>query len=252
MRAADRIEEEKQYIQSNGRVIVSEISKIWKITEETARRDLDKLEGLGLITRTHGGAVWNKDLGAGNIRFFERQQQNLDLKHSIAVKALPVLRQQTTILADASTTVVEAICMLSGGDHQTVVTNSTEVLQRINNKNLNLISTGGSFNSESLSLQGQLAKKTIDLFNVNLAVISCKGLDYRKGVFDSYESEAEIKKAMIQKAQKVALLADHTKFNHIAFLKLVDFDHIDYIITDLKPSDDWIQFCRERDIELIY
>jgi DeoR/GlpR family transcriptional regulator of sugar metabolism len=103
-----------------------------------------------------------------------------------------------------------------------------------------------------MSFQGAITKKTLMQYNVRLAVISCKGLDASKGVLDSYESEAEIKKLMIMQSEKTALLVDHNKFDRKAFLKVADLSEIDYIVTDEKPSDEWISLCEEKGIQLIY
>jgi DeoR/GlpR family transcriptional regulator of sugar metabolism len=57
---------------------------------------------------------------------------------------------------------------------------------------------------------------------------------------------------MISQATEVALLVDHSKFDRKAFVQLVDFSHINYIITDKKPGDQWISFCQKNNIQLIY
>ncbi|MFR2836737.1 MAG: hypothetical protein ACLTCI_09220 [[Clostridium] nexile] len=86
--------------------------------------------------------------------------------------------------------------------------------------------TGGEFNKKSLSLQGQLAKSNIAKYNVHLALISCKGLSLEKGVLDSNEEEAEIKKAMLTQAEEVALLVDSSKFGQSAFVSLIDLEKV--------------------------
>ena len=252
MTGKERLEEEKKYIQSCERVTVAELSKNWGITQETARRDLDKLEAEGLIIRIHGGAIWNKTQGQDNIRFYERQRHNTDAKRVIAVKAAELIRNAGTVLADSSTTVVEAMKMVADEPDLIVVTNSFDLCMELSNAEMHIISTGGNFNKHSMSFQGAIAKKSITKYNVKLAVISCKGMSADKGVLDSYENEAEIKKTMIAQSEKVALLVDHNKFDKTAFLKIADFEDIDYIVTDVEPSKSWIELCREKEIQLIY
>ena len=252
MTGRERLEEEKSYIQNCERVTVAELSKNWGITQETARRDLDKLEAEGLIIRVHGGAIWNKTQGQDNIRFYERQRHNTDAKRMIAINAAELIRNSGTILADSSTTVVEAMKMVAEDENLIVVTNSFDLCLELSAAKMHIISTGGNFNKHSMSFQGAIAKKTITKYNVKLAVISCKGLNMDKGVLDSYENEAEIKKAMIAQSEKVALLVDHNKFDKTAFLKIADLDDIDYIVTDKKPSDAWIDICEDKEIQLIY
>lgn len=248
----DRLTLIKQTIQNLKKVSVSELSMQYSVTEETIRRDLDKLEAEGVVTRIHGGAIWNMDIQKDNIHFYKRLTENLKEKQMIANKAAALLEGRSTIITDSSTTVVEALKMIPDGRDVTVVTNSTEVFREFHQSSLHIISTGGEFNKKSLSLQGQLAKTNIAKYNVDLALISCKGLSIEKGVLDSNEAEAEIKMLMLEQADEVALLADHTKFDQTAFVCLIDLKKVNYIITDKKPADAWIRYCEENGIQLIY
>ena len=57
---------------------------------------------------------------------------------------------------------------------------------------------------------------------------------------------------MIRQADEVALLVDSSKFDQTAFVSLMDPKKLDYIITDKKPEDTWIEYCEENGIRLIY
>ena len=241
----------KQNIQSLKKVSVTDLSVQCGVTEETIRRDLDKLEQEGVVTRIHGGAIWNADSQKEGIHFYRRLTKHLKEKQIIARKAAVVLEGKNTIIADSSTTVAEALKVLSDNQDVTIVTNSTEVFHEFQQSSLNIISTGGEFNKKSLSLQGQLAKTNIAKYNVEIALIGCKSLSLEKGVQDSNEGEAEIKKLMLTQAEEVALLVDHSKFDQKAFVSLIDLNRVDYIITDCRPSDAWVNFCHEHGIKLI-
>jgi len=117
---------------------------------------------------------------------------------------------------------------------------------------MNIISSGGSLRYRSMSLVGPVAHDTIQRYNVDTAVISCKGIDLERGITDSNEPECELKKYMLRQANKVILLADHTKFDKTAFSKLVELTAIDYLITDRKPSEVWLKRLSEDNIEVMY
>ena len=72
------------------------------------------------------------------------------------------------------------------------------------------------------------------------------------GLSDSNEEESELKTLMQQQANKVVLLVDYSKFDRIAFIKLFSFDKVDYIVTDQKPSNEWIDFLNKHKVSLIY
>ncbi|CUO30813.1 HTH-type transcriptional repressor glcR [[Eubacterium] contortum] len=252
MSSRERLMVIRQCIQNMKKVSVAELSSQCSVTEETIRRDLDKLEAEGVVTRIHGGAIWNADVQKEGIHFYKRMSKNLKEKQNIARKTAELLEGKHTIIADSSTTVMEALKLMQDNPDVTIVTNSTEVFREFQQSAVNVISVGGEFNKKSLSLQGQLAKSNMSKYHVSVALISCKSVDIEKGVQDSNESEAEIKKIMLEQADEVALLADHTKFDQTAFVCLIDLKSVNYIITDRQPSDIWIHYCRENGIELIY
>ena len=252
MSSKERLMVIRQSIQNMKKVSVAELSRQCAVTEETIRRDLDKLELEGVVTRIHGGAIWNADVQKENVHFYKRLTKHLKEKQNIARKTAALLEGKHTIIADSSTTVVEALKLIPDNRDVTIVTNSTEVFREFQQSSFNIISTGGEFNKKSLSLQGQLAKTNITKYNVSIALISCKSLNIEKGVLDSNESEAEIKKLMLEQAEEVALLADHFKFDQTAFVCLTDLESVNYIITDRRPGDTWIRYCEENGIRLIY
>ncbi|ERL09468.1 DeoR/GlpR family DNA-binding transcription regulator [Olsenella profusa] len=252
MKAAERQEQMKQYIQAADRVTVAELSGHWGITEETVRRDLDKLESQGSVTRVHGGAIWNGFVDTGGEHFVRRHKINAREKGYIALKAAEVIHPCETIIADASSTVLEALKAVGDERRLTVITNSSKICDGSFEPAYNLICTGGIYNWKSLSFQGESALESIRKYRVDLAILGCKALDLDLGVMDSYESEAVVKRVMVEQADKVAILADHTKFDKVALLKLMDLGDISYIITDREPSKEWVSLCRTAGVGLLY
>lgn len=252
MAGKDRLELIRQIIQTEKKVTVSGLSSSFSVTEETIRRDLEKLENEGLITRTFGGAVLNVQNMREGVHFYKRASINLEEKRKMAVTASKLLEGKSTIAADASTSVMEAVKLIQNSRDITLLTTSTVVFQELASTDINIMSTGGVFNRSTLSLQGAVAKENIKKYHVDVVLISCKGIHMEAGVMDSKEPEAEIKKIMIEQAREVILFVDHTKFNETAFVPLTGFEQIDYLVTDRKPDSKWADFCRENQIKLVY
>ena len=172
MAGKERLMVIRQTVQTEKKVSVSDLSRICRVTEETIRRDLDKLETEGILTRIHGGAIWNEGAQKEGIHFYRRLSRHLREKQEIARKTAKLLEGKSTIIADSSTTVAEALKIIPESQEITIVTNSTEVFREFQQSPFNIISTGGEFNKKALSLQGQLAKSNIEKYNVDLALIS--------------------------------------------------------------------------------
>ena len=76
----DKLNEERK-------VYVSELAKLFGVTEETIRRDLEKLEGKDLLRRSYGGAVLNEHTN-DDISFVKRSTILSENKQAIAERAL--------------------------------------------------------------------------------------------------------------------------------------------------------------------
>lgn len=128
MAAKDRIQAIKQMVANDKKVTVSNLSGIFQVTEETIRRDLEKLEDEGFLTRTYGGAVLNTAMLTENIHFYKRASSFYEEKQLIARKALPFIDNKTTMAADSSSTVMELLKLLQDRSDLTLLTNSAEAI----------------------------------------------------------------------------------------------------------------------------
>ena len=241
---AKRIDEIRQKVETEGEVFVSDLSRIYNVTEETIRRDLEKLKNDGIITRTFGGAVLNTTSQNDRVHFFKRKGINLEGKKKIAKLLVDKFIGVNTMMIDNSTTVLEAVKLFKDNENLTAITFSAQILK--------LVSTGGLYDEKTRSFYGKPAKEAMKKYNVDLVLLGCKGLDMERGITDSSEGEADLKSEMASRAECVVLLADHSKFNHTAFVNFLDWDRIDYLITDEKPSHEWLEFCEQMKIKLMY
>lgn len=251
MLAAERRKKIIDLAHQDKKVLVSDLSKMFDVTEETIRRDLEKLEKDGIVSRTYGGAMLNRHTNE-DLPFTTRNALNTDMKRQLALQALDLINDGDTLMVDPSSTSFEFLKLLTNKNNLTVITNSINILQEFSSSGMHIISTGGSLRPRSLSLVGPVAQATLQRYNVDKAIISCKGLDLDRGITESNEPECELKKYMLGQCDKVILLADHTKFDKTAFSGLAELERIDYLITDRKPNEKWLRRLSEVGIELIY
>lgn len=239
-------------LQSEGKVIVSDLSREFDVTEETIRRDLEKLDSEGLAKKTYGGAVLNQNLNT-DIPFNVRKRANVELKQRIAEKIAALIHDGDYIMLDASTTAIHVAKCIKNRKNITLITNSVEILLELSDKEgWSVLSTGGSLKQGSLSLVGTSAERMIRGFHVDLAVCSCKGIDIGMGITESNEKDSEIKRALFASADRRILAVDSTKFDKISFVRVCDIKEVDTIVTDSAPSERWVEHLKEKGIELIY
>ena len=232
------------------KVYVSELAKLFGVTEETIRRDLEKLEGKDLLRRSYGGAVLNEHT-SDDISFVKRSTILSENKRTIAGRAARLVHDGDTIMVDASTTCLALIGELQRHKNLTIITNSVRVVHDFLQGPFHLISTGGTLRPDSCALVGDVTLQTLRRYNVDLALISCKGLEREKGVMESNDAEGTIKECMATQAKRVILLADHTKFGKTAFVHSFDFDRINAIVTDEPMTTSWRDFLEKKHVERI-
>ncbi len=239
-------------LQDEKKVVVSELSALFDVSEETIRRDLDKLDKEGLATKSYGGAVLNENTSL-DMPFNVRKKRNMQGKQLIAELVSGLIQEGEHIIVDPSTTAVAIAKALKSRKRLTVITNSIEVLVELSDvSGWDIISTGGTMRENYLALVGPKATDVISSFHVDRAVISCKGLDMVHGITDSNEMFSQVKQTMLKSAKQRILAVDHTKFGNIAFSRIGELSAIDMVVTDVRPSEEWMEYFAEKGIECLY
>lgn len=235
-----------------GKVLVSDLSREFSVSEETIRRDLERLDNDGLAQKTYGGAVKVENYNV-DLPFHVRQQANVERKQYIASIIANMIHDGDYIMLDSSST---ALCVIKSILHLkkiTLITNSIEILIELCNKpDWTVISTGGVLKEGGLSLVGYQAEKTVSGFHVDLAICSCKGLDAKMGITDSNERDSEIKKAFFASAKKKVLAVDSTKFDRTSFVKVCGISDVDIIVTDENPGNIWCERINEAGTRICF
>lgn len=244
-------------IQKEKSVRVLDLSKKFNVTEETIRRDLDKLEKQGYIEKTYGGAVLVEQPGERKVdiedlSFDHRVNQNKSGKEKIGIAIAKMLEDGETIILDSSTTCLEVAKSLDEKKKFTIITNGISALAILSSfDKMNIVSTGGTLRKKSLSLIGPTAKSNINSYYADKAIISCKALDQNRGILDSNELEAEIKQSFATVAKKVILAVDHEKIGKGALNKVLDLERIHTIVTDQPLSPEWRMLLGNKGIKVI-
>jgi len=250
--AIERRQKIMAMLNENKSVLVPELAKLFNVTEETIRRDLEKLEKEGLLKRTYGGAVLVENYNV-DIPFEFRNATNIEGKKQIALTLIKYIEDGDTLVMDSSTSALQVAKLLKTKKKITVITNSEQIVNELKVfEDIKVISTGGTLRNKSLSLVGPIAENTLRSLNANKAIISCKGFDIEKGFTESNELEAQVKKMMIEIADQVYMIADHTKMNKTALVNIATLDDVDFIFTDkvLPPSQE--NAIREKNVEIVY
>ena len=245
MLAIERRNEILEKLQTDRRVVVSELSQIYDVSEETIRRDLEKLVNDGYAIKSYGGAVINENVNI-ELPFNIRKNRNIVGKQRIAELVSRIVKDGDSIMLDASSTAVYIAKALQekGKKNLTVITNSIEIIiELFDAQDWTVMSTGGASREGSFALVGPQTDK---------AIISCKGVDADAGMTDSDELHANNKATMLAAATEKILAVDSSKFDKTAFTNIGPLDDLTMVVTDEKPEDRWLRTFKESEIKCIY
>lgn len=252
MLALERRKEILKKLQEEKKVIVGELSRQYDVSEETIRRDLEKLEKEGLAIKSYGGAVLN-DSTSIELPFNERKKHNVEGKQKIAELVAGLIENGDHIMLDASSTSVFIAKALKKKERLTVLTNSIEVLLELSDmEGWEVLSTGGVLKDKYLALVGARATESVRQYNVEKTVLSCRALDGNKGFSESNVEVVPIKQAMMESGRQVILAADSSKLDRFAFARVGDLKDVDILVTDERPDDKMWQLLEEAQVTCLY
>lgn len=229
-----------EQLRRTGSVRVSALTGVLGVSEMTVRRDLDSLAEAGLLVKVHGGATNPAD-GARNAEepgFLEKSGRQTAEKRAIAAAAADFVRPGTAIGVTAGTTTWHFAQRISEVPDLIVVTNSVrvaDVLHDSGRADRSVILTGGQ-RTPSDALVGPLAAHAIDGLHLDQVFMGVHGMSQRAGLSTPNLMEAEINRAFVRAADRLVVLADHTKWRTVGLSTFARLDEADVLVTDAGLS----------------
>lgn len=252
MLAIERKNEILNKLRNEQRVLVSELAAHYGVTEETIRRDLDKLEKEGYATKTYGGAIWGNSTKT-DLSITIRTKTNVEAKTAIADLVCQLVEDGDHLMIDDSSTSLYIAKRLKDHKNLTVITNSVELVIELSGvEGWTIMLTGGRLKPESLALIGGQTQQMLQKFHVDKVIMSCKGIDPDAGITDSSEFHSETKQAMLHAAKKKILALDGTKFDKVSFVEIARLQDVDLVVTNTRPPESWVQYFDQIGVALLY
>lgn len=208
-------QERKQRIQellrSSGQVVAKDLSRQWKISEDTIRRDLREMASEGLLQRVHGGAL---PASPATGDFAKRLAVATTDKVSIGRAAAAMVQDRQVVILDGGTTALQIARHLSPHLHATVVTHSpTIALELVSHATVEVILVGGRLFKHSVVAVGAPAIEAISRIRADLYFMGVTGIHSDLGLTTGDFEEAHVKRALIAAAAETYVLGSSEKLN---------------------------------------
>ncbi len=243
-----------EILEREGVVRNNELKDLLSVSTATIRSDLRELEKAGVCEIVWGGAVSKRfPVGDYGSRLQERSKLHPEAKRRIGARAAQLVEVGQTIIVDAGTTTVELVHHLSRDlEYLRIVTPALNVAAAAAQfPNVELFMTGGVLRHLTRSLIGPQVLRALELFNADWVFLASGGFSIEHGVTTSNMLEVEVKRTMVQRAARVALMADSSKFGQVRSLTVIPMSEVNVLITDTNLGDKETAALEELGVQVL-
>lgn len=214
-----------QQLDLKEKVEIEELAEQLSVSSMTIRRDISFLEKKNELIRTPRGAARNHQI-IYEAPFQLKENQNIAAKHEIAARALTLIQEHTTIILDSGTTTLEIAKRMLNMRNVTVITNDIYIAAVLSNSEVKVILLGGELQNKVGAIFGPQTEEMLRQLYVDQAFIGAHAIHPTAGITTTNFEKAAVKRFMIQAARKTYIVADDSKLNSRAMVKVCDFEEI--------------------------
>jgi DeoR family transcriptional regulator of aga operon/DeoR family fructose operon transcriptional repressor len=221
-----------ELLRQRAAVRVSSLSDDLRVSEMTIRRDLERLEAEGILTRTHGGAVLKRHI-LEESQYLDRVSAHADEKRLIAQGAAAVIEPGETVFLSSGTTAAQVLRHVPSDLEARVVTHNVGALAEAQDLRLEVVLVGGRYRPRSNAVAGPLAVEHVNRFRASKMLLGVDGFDLEEGLTTPSIDMASVERAMIARTRgEVIALADRSKIGVVADVAICGFDKVDAVLVD--------------------
>jgi DeoR family transcriptional regulator of aga operon len=237
-----------ELVRATGTASVDELSRTLDVTPSTIRRDLQRLSATGRVIRSYGGAkaAGSRDDAAPTVPRF------LTEKRRVAAAAAGLVHDGQTIAISSGSTALEFARQLVDRTDLTVITNSLDVAQvLVDRDGIQLVVLGGVVRPRMHSLLGHLTEGATRELRADTLFMGIGAISLERGFMNDYMPEIVTDRAVRSMATTIVVMADSTKFDHVAPALVFGFDAVDVIVTDAAINEAIVEELRSKGIRVV-
>jgi DeoR family glycerol-3-phosphate regulon repressor len=234
----------------DGIVRVDELAIQFAVSPQSIRKDVNQLCAERLLARVHGGAVLAS--GTENMEYEQRRAMASDAKAAIGRAAAALIPDGASLFINIGTTTEAVSAALVKHRKLMVITNNINVANRLRvHAQFEVIIASGVVRPSDGGIVGEAAGDFIRQFRVDYAVIGASAIARDGALLDFDYREVKVAQAIIDNARHVILVADHSKFERTAPVRIAWLGQVDSFVTDSLPHADVRRICTEHEVRLI-
>jgi DeoR/GlpR family transcriptional regulator of sugar metabolism len=242
----------KSYLHERGKLEVHSMSEMLNVSEVTIRRDLEKLESEGFLTRLHGGAIINGEEESAQALVLDSEDAKGEVdREEIARIAYLMVENGDALMLTNGPIALRLARKLAGKAGLTILTNDIKVALEIAGQAANrAVLLGGSPDPDSQALFGSLAQANIQAYFVNKIFVEADGISEQLQLTVSSQEKAALIKEALACAEDKIILCEAARFSHSAFYRLGPLTLARKVVTNTSIPAAFKSRIFEMDIQL--
>jgi DeoR/GlpR family transcriptional regulator of sugar metabolism len=248
--AADRRVKILERVAEGMSIQVGDLAREFGCSEMTIRRDIARLERDGFVRRTYGGATAHLTRSL-DVAFNARSLANAPQKRLIALTAVGLMRDVHVLYVGIGTTAEHFARYLPARADLTIVTGSLPIASLLGTRSAKAVVLGGNVRRDELSCVGPMARATLERYRFDLAVLGTAGLTARWGLTDLNDDEAEIHRVVIERSERLMVVADSSKLGVVTNAVVAGASVIQTLVTDSGAPESEVAELRGLGIEVV-
>jgi DeoR/GlpR family transcriptional regulator of sugar metabolism len=246
----ERLENVLALLNQKGRLTVQECVELLNVSADTIRRDFNRLELDGLVTRTYGGII-PLERKSFDPSMTEKAPKNQEEKMAIAKTAAGLIADEESIIIDAGSTTEKLVGFIGGIKNLKIITDALNIAVASCQKGFETIILGGVIRNETFSIIGPDAVSMMKNYHADKLFLGVTTVSLETGMMVPNRMEAEIKKELIKIANQVIVLADHTKLGKTGFYSMGSLHDVDILITDSGADKEFLEKIGQQGVEVL-
>lgn len=244
------------YVVEVGQVTVAQLAERFDVSLDTIRRDLDQLDADGVLIRTHGGALSPSAQPRPDTALDVRRRVQTSAKDAIGAVAASLVEDGSSLMINGGTTSLAVARHLRDHRELTVATNNLLLPGELNPAALRdlyifggTVRVGAQVTVGPVVFRNSISGADVDV-QCDLALITV-GACSPTGYSTSNLAEAAMMAEMMQRASRVVVLVDSSKFSKLLFAQVGDLGRAQTLVTDTEPPPELREALDEAGVEVL-
>jgi DeoR family fructose operon transcriptional repressor len=250
MKATERQIKIRQMLTTQDFVDLETLCRELETSESSIRRDLDILEQERVLRRVYGGAVSTQTSPARAFDYLTESARSSEQKNRIARLAAGLIEDGQTVILDGGSTVAAVARELSAKQLH-IVTNSLPIAESFESlRNIELTLTGGYFDPRLRVMLGPFCEQMLGAIRAD-ALIMGIGSVTEAGFCNNNTLVVGSEQKMIERANKVIIVADSTKFGRGGMIPVAPLSAADIVVSDSDLTQNYADMLRASGVQVM-